>query len=549
MKDFKGSIFISLLGLCLAGYWGFTHGGVSAAGSAMLLAFLLAAMEVSLSFDNAVVNAGVLKDMTAFWRKMFLTIGIFVAVFGMRLVFPIAIVSVSSGVGMMDVMQLALDSPDEYARQLAAHHIEVSVYGGIFLLLVFLNYFFDDEKDTHWLHWLEAKLGSFGHVRGISPLIALTTIIVIAKFVDAEHAAAVMMAGAGGIATYLAVDVIGNILDGKEETGVTGAVTRSGIGAFIYLEVLDASFSFDGVIGAFAITKDIVIIMIGLGIGAMFVRSITMYLVDKGTLSQYRYLEHGAHYAIGALAVIMLASLKWHIPEVVTGLVGIALIVISVWSSMKYNKVGMNVAAAYSPQVDAFAAKFCETSYNDQTEIAKAPVLLVTGTTLPNTLSDAVEQRHCWHAGEPSPAHEVCPLYDPEQRQSGCYRYVENSFCMAKPETAKWSMASYDEYINTRKSETIFVVTEYDSNGVANTNEVNANELEELFKKRNAGVDQHLLVRWKNDVTWKEGITHSLSVDMAFYGVNIFELEKLELPFACVFATLKEEPSSPVQTL
>ena len=403
MKDFKGSIFISLLGLCLAGYWGFTHGGVSAAGSAMLLAFLLTAMEVSLSFDNAVVNAGVLKDMTAFWRKMFLTIGIFVAVFGMRLVFPIAIVSVSSGVGMMDVMQLALDSPDEYARQLTAHHIEVSVYGGIFLLLVFLNYFFDDEKDTHWLHWLEAKLGSFGHVRGISPLIALTTIIVIAKFVDAEHATAVMMAGAGGIATYLTVDVIGNILDGKEETDVTGAVTRSGIGAFLYLEVLDASFSFDGVIGAFAITKDIVIIMIGLGIGAMFVRSITMYLVDKGTLSQYRYLEHGAHYAIGALAVIMLASLKWHIPEVVTGLVGIALIAVSVWSSMKYNKVGMNVAAAaYNPRVDAFAAKFCETSYNDQTEITKAPVSWVTETTFPNTLSDAVEQRHCWHAGEPS---------------------------------------------------------------------------------------------------------------------------------------------------
>ena len=75
---------------------------------------------------------------------------------------------------------------------------------------------------------------------------------------------------------------------------------------FLYLEVLDASFSFDGVIGAFAITNDIVLMALGLGIGAMYVRSLTVYLVRQGTLDDYVYLEHGAHYAIGALAVILL---------------------------------------------------------------------------------------------------------------------------------------------------------------------------------------------------------------------------------------------------
>jgi hypothetical protein len=102
--------------------------------------------------------------------------------------------------------------------------------------------------------------------------------------------------------------------------------------------VLDASFSFDGVIGAFAITTDVVIIMLGLAIGAMFVRSLTVFLVKKGTLDEFVFLEHGAHYAIGILAVIMLASMKFHIPEVVTGLVGVAFIVASLWSSIRYKK-------------------------------------------------------------------------------------------------------------------------------------------------------------------------------------------------------------------
>ncbi len=91
---------------------------------------------------------------------------------------------------------------------------------------------------------------------------------------------------------------------------------------FLYLEVLDASFSFDGVIGAFAITNDIVLMALGLGIGAMYVRSLTVYLVRQGTLDDYVYLEHGAHYAIGALAVILMVTIQYQINEVITGLVG-----------------------------------------------------------------------------------------------------------------------------------------------------------------------------------------------------------------------------------
>ena len=90
--------------------------------------------------------------------------------------------------------------------------------------------------------------------------------------------------------------------------------------------MLDASFSFDGVVGAFAITSDPIIIAIGLGVGAMFIRSLTVYLVRKGTLSEYVYLEHGALWAIGALAVLLLITIKYDVPEVVTGLIGVGFI-------------------------------------------------------------------------------------------------------------------------------------------------------------------------------------------------------------------------------
>lgn len=113
------------------------------------------------------------------------------------------------------------------------------------------------------------------------------------------------MAGIWVFMVYVGVQVIGHLLkDSTDEDEESESETQSntkgniiaGIGGFLYLEVLDASFSFDGVIGAFAITSDVVVIMLGLAIGAMFVRSMTIYLVEKGTLEAYIYLEHGAHY-------------------------------------------------------------------------------------------------------------------------------------------------------------------------------------------------------------------------------------------------------------
>jgi hypothetical protein len=126
-------------------------------------------------------------------------------------------------------------------------------------------------------------------------------------------------------------------------------MVRSGLGGFIYLNILDASFSFDGVIGAFALSNNMIIIALGLSIGAFFVRSMTIHLVKKGTLAEYLFLEHGAFWAIIALGIIMLASAKFHIPETITGLIGATLIGLSLWWSVRHKRKEESAGASLQP--------------------------------------------------------------------------------------------------------------------------------------------------------------------------------------------------------
>ena len=354
LKHFGFSIFFTIVCLAISAYWGYTHGpeaGIRTMLTALTVTTILAIMEVSLSFDNAVVNASVLRHWDHFWKMQFLTVGILVAVFGMRLIFPVAIVAVTADMGFVEVVKLALNDPKTYSQRLMDHHPEIAAFGGSFLLLVFLNFFLDEGKDTHWFKWVERRLASLANVPAMSVFIALIALLIMAANVDEAKRLVVTMAGIWGIVVYVGVQVLSHLLGGEPEVDedgnsidkqgniVPGGVVKAGIGGFLYLEVLDASFSFDGVIGAFAITSDVVIIMLGLAIGAMFVRSMTIYLVEKGTLDAYIYLEHGAHYAIGALAFIMIASgTGLHVPEVLTGLIGVAFIVWAVIASIQYNK-------------------------------------------------------------------------------------------------------------------------------------------------------------------------------------------------------------------
>jgi len=346
MQHFRFSIIFSIICLGVAAWWGWSGNGMEGAMSALLITGVLAVMEISLSFDNAVVNASVLKTWDKFWKTLFLTVGLLIAVFGMRLLFPLVIVGVTADMNLVDVAKLALNNPTEYSAKLLAHHAEIAAFGGMFLLLVFLGFLFDDDKEEHWFGWLEHKLSKLGKIDAAAIFVALLVLLFSLSLVPSVEQHVILLAGLWGILTYVGVNVLGALLESSDDeegtssggSEVTKTVVRAGIGGFIYLEVLDASFSFDGVIGAFAITSDVIIIMLGLAIGAMFVRAITIFLVEKGTLDAYIFLEHGAHYAIGALAAIMLLSMKFHIPEVVTGLIGVAFIVWAVVDSIRHNK-------------------------------------------------------------------------------------------------------------------------------------------------------------------------------------------------------------------
>ncbi len=329
MKYFYLSHAVTIIGMVLAYWWG----GWSGFG----IAALLVLMEVTLSFDNAVVNASVLKGMSEKWQRRFLTWGILIAVFGMRLIFPLLIVAFATGLSMLDVGQLAFENPEEYSAHVLASHTAIVSFGGMFLLMVFLHFLLDETKDLHWLEYIERQLARMGKLESVQVILAISLLLVLQHFLPEEEKHSALMAGIIGVVLYVAIKSLMGLISAAGAAGEK-AVAYGGFMGFMYLQVLDASFSLDGVIGAFAISIDVVIIMIGLGVGAMFVRSLTVYLVRKGTLDQYVFLEHGAHYGIGALAAIMLMSMFVHVPEVITGLVGATFVLTALYSSIRYNR-------------------------------------------------------------------------------------------------------------------------------------------------------------------------------------------------------------------
>ncbi len=349
---FSWAFAVTAGGLALGALLGWnTTGTFSGVATAFFICAVLAVLEISLSFDNAIVNANKLKEMTPVWQHRFLTWGIIIAVFGMRIVFPLAIVAIAAWIDPWEALKLAAAKPEQYAEIMQAAHLPIAAFGGTFLMMVGLTYFFNHEKDVHWIGFIEKRMAHFATVKGVEIAFVLVLVLIFTSVLDGDDATTFLHAAIYGLLTFLLVEVLAGFMDASQQT--MSAAAKGGFGAFLYLEILDASFSFDGVIGAFALTQNLFIIAIGLGIGAMYVRSMTIMLVEKGTLAHYRYLEHGAFYAILILSVIMYVQTLTHIPEVITGLGGAALIGISLWSSIRYNRRhGPNHAPAQDEQHD-----------------------------------------------------------------------------------------------------------------------------------------------------------------------------------------------------
>lgn len=329
-KEFWGAWLISIVALAVA----YKIGGVAGFSATLILCLF----EISISFDNAVVNAMVLKKQTAAFRTAFLTIGFLIGVVGMRLLLPLLIVSLTTGLGFAQVYQLAVNQPEVYSEHLHAHHIEVMLFGGGFLMMVALTWLFDHERDIHWLGGFERRLAQMGRLSMVAAGVSLLLALIVVFNLPLEKRYAGLLAGVLGVVAYIFIGGLGDVLGGEDTENTSGALKKgiaAAVSTFMFLEVRDASFSFDGVIGAFAISKDIFIIMLGLGVGAQWVRSMTVFFVKRDTLSEYVYLEHGAHWAILALALLMFASALHEIPETITGLIGLILIGGSLFSSIR----------------------------------------------------------------------------------------------------------------------------------------------------------------------------------------------------------------------
>jgi hypothetical protein len=339
-------------------------------------AVVLSIMELAVSFDNAIVNAKIMERMSPFWRKAFITVGIFIAVIGMRFYLPIQIVSALGGLSLIEAGHLAFTDSARFAQILISSHAVVSGFGGAFLMLIFLKYFIDAEREEHWIPGIESALGKLGHLEEIQIMIVGVAAGVTAYAIGGERGISFFLAAVAGIGAHVLVDLIKASLEafdeklqarlqkraderdalaGRTGSGKGAAVATGGFGMFLYLEVFDASMSFDGVIAAFAITNNILVVAAGLGVGAVFVRSLTLMFYDTKSLATYRYLEAGAFWAIGGLAVFMFVSVVSHVPEwIISGYGGLVIIVAFLHSVIanRNDPVGDDVGLGLSEAAD-----------------------------------------------------------------------------------------------------------------------------------------------------------------------------------------------------
>lgn len=329
MRYFLIPILVSLGILIAIGFWGGT--------GAFITALLLVILEVTLSFDNAVVNARILKGMSPVWQRRFLTWGMLIAVFGTRLVLPMLIVAASAWMSPLAVAYLAGFEPAAYAHLLEGTKHAIYSFGAAFLLMVSLKYFFDQEKTVHWIGAIERYLSRWGRMEALEIGIGLSVLLGFSMCIPAAEQGIVLTSGIIGIVLFIFMQGIASAF-AVETHALDRTVAGAGAALFIYLNILDSAFSLDSVVGAFALSTAIPVIVAGLGIGAWFVRSLTIYFVQKGTLDTLLYLENGAHWAIFGLALSMYIGLLFEVPETITGTVGLAFVLAAYYSSMRFRR-------------------------------------------------------------------------------------------------------------------------------------------------------------------------------------------------------------------
>ena len=208
--------------------------------------------------------------------------------------------------------------------------------------LVIISHGFNEDKTLHWLKPLERRLSAAGRVEALEVALALILLLLLVAALPVRLHGEVLVAGVIGLVLQLLSTSIAEAF-GSEEEAAGRLAAGGGLASLLYLELLDASFSLDGTIGAFAITTNLPLILTGLGLGALFIRSLTLMLSREKALDSLVYLEHGAHYAIGALGLLMLSGIllkQWHmhLPEWLSGLIGVVLLLLALFDSLRHRR-------------------------------------------------------------------------------------------------------------------------------------------------------------------------------------------------------------------
>lgn len=275
--------------------------------SSLVIIVGLIVFEVISSIDNAIVNAHVLKTLPVKYRKIFLFWGILFAVFVVRGLLPFIIIWIANpDLSILQVITAAFSHDSTVVESLEKSRPLLLLSGGMYLFLVFLGWFFLEEKKYAFL------VEGFVHKQGVwfYAISSLVTTFIIFKSIQINPY--LSLAASIGVSAFFITDGFKKNAEEKEKE-LTSTKGMSAWSKIIYLEVLDTSFSIDGVIGAFAFTLSIPLIIIGNGIGAFVVRELTVKGINK--IAKYEYLKNGAMYSIGFLGTIMiLESFGKHFP-------------------------------------------------------------------------------------------------------------------------------------------------------------------------------------------------------------------------------------------
>ena len=331
MKTYRFAIIYSIASILIAGILGFSETAeLMGLVTGILVACSLGVTETSMSMDNSIVNAPLVRDLTPFWKKNYLLFGMPVAVIGMRFCIPVVFVGLASGLGFYGALHLAFSDPTAYSEHLSNSKFLIVGFGSTFLALLGSDFFFDAEKETHWV-FLEKYFSKLGNIPGIKYMVSGVIALVggflvstdIGMYVKYELAALI------GIVSFIFIKAIGHFAEKLNRPGIGGLVK------FIQIEIIDASFSFDGVISAFAITSDIIQIAIGLGIGAVWVRTFTKMMSESKEFAELPYLGSGAFWNVTALIPLMIIGVRYDVPEWIPGLAAVLIIGKSYYDSKK----------------------------------------------------------------------------------------------------------------------------------------------------------------------------------------------------------------------